>query len=135
MNIKRKRLELLEKRPGSLYDDDPRVIYVKMVRRAKYFPSESKAAKTCTMRTKFNNLLNELVAEEKHYIMGIESCSTEDCFDSFGKLSTKGKYHYWTEMTELLEKFDKKKIKLLLMVHHHDRKAVPKHRQTSYSKY
>ena len=113
MNIKHKRLELLEKRPGAVYDEDPRIVYVKMIRRAQFYPTGSKAAKLCTMRSKFNNILNEIVAAEGHYILGIESCSTADCFDSFGKLSTKGKYHYWSEMLELMEKFDKKKIKLV----------------------
>ena len=121
MVIRRRKLEILEKKPGAVYDSDPKIIYVKMVKRSKFYPQSSKIAKICTMRAKFNNELNEVVAEENHHILGIESCESEDCFDAFGKLTTKGKFLYWKEMCELIERFDKKKVKLVPKQYHRNR--------------
>ena len=46
-------------------------------------------------------------------MMTISSCNTIDHFNKWGNLLMKGKYAFWYEMDELLERFDKDDIKLL----------------------
>ena len=41
INIKCRKLEITEKSPGAIFGDDPKVIYVKMLRRYEYYPRSS----------------------------------------------------------------------------------------------
>ena len=114
MHIRCKRLELLDKRPGAVYASDPKIIYVKMLRRPDTFTQESQLDVLFSARSKFNKFLCSAVANVEHHILGIESCSDSTVnFDAFGNLNTRGKWVFWQEMNELMEKFDKKKITLL----------------------
>ena len=113
MLIRRRRLDLIDKKPGAVYNTDPKVIFVKMIKRVAFYNKGHRMEKVCSMRTKFNNLIDEEVAAFDYHVINILACSTEDCFDPQGKLTPKGKRRYWQQLDELIEKFDKKKIALV----------------------
>ena len=112
--IKRKRLALMDKKPGAIYGSDPTVIYVCMVRRIDVsFKKNSTLEKVFALRAKFNDALNEAVGRTNQRILTINSCNTNTHFDLRGGLSTKGKEAYWAEIDDLLDRFDRNKVKLL----------------------
>ena len=114
MAIRRKRLKLLEKKPGSVTnEEDPTVIYVNMVKRAKRYIEGSYLAKICTLRAKFNELLNDAAARQGNHVLSIRSLNNEQFFDVKGNLSETGRAAYWWELDELIEMFELKKVKLL----------------------
>ena len=117
MLVRRRRLDLMDKKPGAVYNSDPKVIFVRMIKRVAYYNKGHRMEKVCSFRTKFNDILEEVVAEFDYHIMSIHACCTEDCFDPQGKLTYKGKNRYWQEMDELIENFDKKKIALMPKTH------------------
>ena len=123
MIVRRKQLEIYDRKPGALTNTDPALIFVKMIRKGRFFPQGSRLKNICMLRPKFNAVLAELVAARNCYIMSIESCSTEECFDTFGKLTKKGKTRFWHEIDELLEKFDKGKISLRPRTYKKQRKS------------
>ena len=114
-------MELIDKKPGAVYNNDPRIIFVKMIKRVAYYNKGHFMERICSMRGKFNTILEEETAAAKYHILSILSCNTEDCFDPQGKLSFKGKQKYWLELDDLLERFDKKKIDLLPRIDLHVR--------------
>ena len=89
--IKRKRLALTEKKPGVVFGEHPVVIYVKTLRRPIYYPPSSKIGKICSVRARFNEALNDAVAQIGHHIMNITNCSELEHFDASGRLSKTGK--------------------------------------------
>ena len=109
----RKCLQLMEKKPGAVNDTDPTIINVNAVRRVEFFRPGSKLESYCSVRTKFNDTLNDCVARQDQRILTIRSCTTMDHFDQWGKLSAKGKSLFWFEMDDLLERFDKGGLLLL----------------------
>ena len=111
--IKRRRLEITEKRPGTIFTSDPKVIFAKMIRRVEYYPPKSRLEKVCMMRGKFNEVLNDAAAKRNHHIMNIMRCTSTDHFVESANLSLHGKVDFWFEVDELLKKFDRNQIKLL----------------------
>ena len=108
-----KRVELADKKPGSIYSDDPRMIFIRMLHRVEHQQQGSHADKVLSLHAKFNDALNDAVAGTKQQMMTIMSCNMLTHFDRWGKLSEKGKHAYLREMDELIERFDLNKIKLL----------------------
>ena len=51
-------------------------------------------------------------AKREAKVLSIRSLTTQDCFDKKALLSIKGKHLYWDELDELLERFERGKIKL-----------------------
>ena len=113
MFIRWKRLELLDKKPGAIADDDPMVILVRMLRRHERYTQGSCLEKIVSMRAKFNDALNEMACTMNLRILTINSCNTSDHYDRRGNLSVKGMHSFWYEMDDLLERFNQDKIKLL----------------------
>ena len=112
--IKRKRLELMERKPGTIYGQDPSIIYVRMIRRIDLnLRRNSVKDEQFALCAKFNDALNNAVARLNQHIMTIASCNTSSHFTHLGELSTKGKDFFWWEIDDLLEKFNRKDIKLL----------------------
>ena len=76
INVRRKRLQLSEKRPGAITsDDEPILIYTTMMRRARNFKIGSKMEAVCSVRTKFNDILNDAVAKQDQRILSIRTCN------------------------------------------------------------
>ena len=67
----------------------------------------------CSVRTKFNEALNDAVAEIGHNIMNITDCSLPEHFDNKGVITQTGKDMFWHQLDELIEQFDINKIMLL----------------------
>ena len=112
--VHRKRLELIERKPGSIYCEDPIIIYVKMVRWADlYFKRGSTLDEIFAHRAKFNDALNDCAGRLNHRILTINSCNMKNHFTHKGDLSVTGKEVFWAEMDDLLERFDANKVKLL----------------------
>ena len=56
--IRKKKLQITEVKPGAVNNNHPHIISVTMVKRMDHYPPHSKLAKICTLRAKFNDLLN-----------------------------------------------------------------------------
>ena len=111
--IRRKKTDLLEKRPGAVSRFSTKIIFMRMLRRVGHFPEESKIHNICQLRAKFNDALNDTIAKVDHYIMTITSCNQYQHYDKSGKLSMSGKSAFWSELDDLLQKFEADRIKLL----------------------
>ena len=104
----------MEKKPGSIYGNNPTVIYVRMIRCIDLnLQRGSRKDEIFAMRAKFNDALNQVVARANQRIMMINSCNSSSHFTHLGELSDKGKQDLWLELDYLLEKYDCKDIKLL----------------------
>ena len=112
MIVRRKKLELLQIKPGALTGYTPKIIYVHMLRQAGAYSEESKIFGVCSLRAKFNDALNNAVSKSDQYILTINSCNTYDHYDHHGGLSQKGKLAFWHKMDDLIERFEKDKVKL-----------------------
>ena len=108
--IRRKRAKITEHKPGAVYSDDPKMIFVRMLRRFEHQPRGTRLEKIYSHRAKFNDTLNDVVAEISQYMLTINLCNTLEHYNHWGKLSAKGQRAYWAELDELVEKFDLKKI-------------------------
>ena len=113
IQFRRKRLQILEKRPGTALENEPIIIFTTLMRRVDRYEPNSKMERVCELRAEFNELLNEAIAHQCHHIMAIKGCKLHDHFDKWGYLSEKGKRAYWNEMDHLVDMFDAGKIKLL----------------------
>ena len=113
LTIKCRRRYLTDKKPGAIYGEHPKIIYVKTLRRSIYYPPSSKMGRICSVRTKFNEALNNAVGEAGHNLMNINACEKPEHFDSFGYLTETGKSTFWHQLDELIEHFDMNKIMLL----------------------
>ena len=113
MHIRRKKADLLEKKPGAVYTGDPKVVFIRMIRRIDHFIPKSRLESVYHLRAKFNDFLNEEASRIDQRMLTINSCATTAHFDKYGKLSLKGKNALWYEIDELMEWFDEGRIKLL----------------------
>ena len=101
--IKRKCLEILDKKPGAIYGGDPKIIYISVIKQAIVFPRESRMESVVALCHKFNKILNEEVEANKALILNVESCTREH-FDFFGRLNARGKFTFWSEVNYLLQR-------------------------------
>ena len=108
----RARVQLLEAKPG-VVSRTMTLIFVKMIKRVGSFTESSPMHKATAFWAKFNDTLNDAVAKVEQRILTVNSCCTYDHFDHKGNLSLKGKKAFWLEIDNLLERFDKNKVKLL----------------------
>ena len=111
--VRRKHLQILERKPGAIFGKEPTIIYVQMSRKIASFKPGSKAEIKVNLMSKFNGILNEAVARQNNHVMVIRSCNTLEHFDKWGNLSVKGKVTFWHEMDDLMERFDSNKIQLM----------------------
>ena len=111
--IRRRRLEMVDRKPRSMLPGTPQIIFVRMLHCQKPNKPGSKLEKTFALRAKINDALNEAARKLEQFILTIKPCNTMDHFDQWGNLSPKGKYDYFYEIDDLLERFDKGKVKLL----------------------
>ena len=59
--VRRKKAELLDKKPGAIYAGDPVIIFTRMIRRPANL-GRAKTQKVYFLRAKFNDALNDAVA-------------------------------------------------------------------------
>ena len=105
--------DLLEKKPGAITGFSPKIIFVKMIHRVGHFHPDSKMFNISKFRPKFNDSLNDAIAKIDQYILTIASCSTYEHFDIDSNLSAKGKRSFWLELDDLIDRFERNKVKLL----------------------
>ena len=74
--------------PGAIFGDDPKVIFVKMLRRYEYYSGDSRLGKICVSHTKFNESLTLAAAKFDNNIMNVNTCARPDHFDICGNLSS-----------------------------------------------
>lgn len=112
MIIERRRMDLLDKKPGSVcQDDQPKIVWVRMLKRPAVVRLDS--SNIYALRGKFNSILEEHIQDgnaDNHYIISIEV--DNDNFDLTGNLTTAGQLKFWNEILRGLEKFDTGAIKL-----------------------
>ena len=95
MIVRRKRVDLWEKKPGSLSCVETNVIFVKMLCRIGSFHQGSTMQGVCSLHPKFNDALNDAVAKIEPRVMTINSCNTYGHFDKKGDLSQRGRIDFW----------------------------------------
>ena len=113
ITVRRKRLNITEKKPGAIANEyEPTIIYTMMVRRPQTYPMGSKMESICSLRTKFNNVLNEAAVRQDAKVLSIRSLSMLEHFDPCGNLSRKGKTAFWYEMDNLIDRFENDGLQL-----------------------
>ena len=110
--IRRKKADLLEKFPGAISGLETKVIYVRMLRRIGKYHEESSMYNINLLRLKFNDALNDAAAKVEHYMLRINSCQSFEDFERSGNLSIRRKTSFWYELDNLIERFDRDKVKL-----------------------
>ena len=86
--IRRKRIQLQEKKPGTLLTpNQPAIIFIEAVKHMDHYPEGSKMAQKCTLRGKFNELANEAAAKWNWNCLSICSLNSTQYFDARGGLS------------------------------------------------
>ena len=111
--VRRKRIDLLDRKPGALSGVQTSIVFVRMLRRIGSFQPGSKMEGVCSLLAKFNDSLNDAVAKIGQHIMTITSCASYEHFNDKGLLSPTGKTHFWQEVDDLIERFNIRKMKLL----------------------
>ena len=110
--IQRRKMELMEKKPGTVVPDYPKVIWVRMLKRPKDIPVIG-FTEALSMRGKFNSIREEMLTVinpgENHLI---SITVPENDFNMQGDLSNTGKTCFWSEMDRGLKKFDLGEISL-----------------------
>ena len=107
-----KQINLIIRNSGTLYSSDPKIVYIKMLQRADFYPRCTRLEKFNTARPRFNDCLNETATKFEPYIMNITVCNLPDHYNQKGRLSVKGKNTFWQEVDHLMERFDCNKIQL-----------------------
>ena len=77
---------------------------------------------------KFNCILHEALELQQDEVLSIKSCTSLRHFDGMGNLSSSGMIAFWHEVDDLLERFDRGKVKLLPKLH-----RISMHNQQGYS--
>ena len=111
--IKRKRYNVSEHNPGAVFGEDPKVVFIKMLRRPAHYQQGEDMERISALRPKFNDSLNMAAAEHKYYIMNLSSSSLLENFDDEGNLNDAGKIAIWLEIDSMIDQFDRNKIQLL----------------------
>ena len=101
--------DLYRKKSGTVNKGEPRIIWVKMINRTTL-----KDDYIMKLRTKYNEILEEVLFEEGHtYIIELISLNDDKFFSSSGELLADGRIQYWKEIDHIIKEFDIKKISLL----------------------
>ena len=89
--IRRKCIDILEKKLGTISGFATKIIFVKMLRWIGRYNDTAKADVFQTLRLKWNDALNDAVAKIGQYVLTINSCNSYEHFDKRGNLSLRGK--------------------------------------------
>ena len=111
--VARKKLQLMEKRPGAVYSGDPKIIYIRMLHRPMKVEQDQVMNRILSLTSKFNAILNDAVAELDQTIMTVISSSQAEHFDEHGNPTQSEQAQFWWEVNDLLQIFDNNKVKLV----------------------
>ena len=115
--IKSKQDFLLKKRAGAVAENEPKLIWVKMINRfgstTKYDRSNAKL-RALALKGKFNRILEDRLADEQsHYIMDVNMAVNDgQFFTPLNELNGDGRVRYWEEFIEQIKLFDFKQLTL-----------------------
>ena len=127
ITVHRKKRQIEEKKPGAIGSvNDPTIIYVDMIKRPIFANMHEKLKQAMNLRFKFNRCLHETLEQQNNKVLTIRSCTTPDHFDSMGNLTSKGMIAFWHEVDDLLEHFDRGKVKLDPRLHNFSAPVVHK---------
>ena len=115
--VQSKRDYLLKKRAGAVMDNDPQIIWVKMINWFGCTPHGTRGTEQLRLlaqKGKFNRVLEDLLAKEhNHFIMDVNVAVHEaKYFSANNELSGDGRVRYWEEIIEQIQLFDFKKLSL-----------------------
>ena len=101
--------DLYRKRSGAVRKGEPRIIWVKMIRRTTTADEVSD-----NFRIEYNNYLDDqLLAEGHTYMLELKTMDDERFYDRTGCLLSAGRIQLWKELDQQLKEFDRKKNNLL----------------------
>ena len=106
--IEAKKDQLFRRKPGSVKEDEPRIIWINMIDRV------NGRSQILAHRHKYNRVVeNILASKEKHHIMDINAEIAEPGnYNQFNRLNDFGKARFWLEVDKQIELFEKAKIML-----------------------
>ena len=131
--LRRKKVDFLHKKPGSMTNLETTVIYVRMLCRVGSFSEDSTMNKVNQFRSKFNDALNDEVAKLDNRILTIASCNAYEHFDRLGNLSSLGKTAFWYELDDLIARFEENRVQLLANPKNPpNKKQMAKHSNNQY---
>ena len=100
---------LMTRKAGAVADNEPKIIWVKMINRfgSRYDP-------ILMQKGRFNRILEDLLADEKsHYLMDVNvAVNDSSYFNDKNELNTDGRVKYWSELVEQIKLFDLRKLSL-----------------------
>ena len=93
--------ELRKRRAGAVLQNEPKIIWVKMINR-------SNPQWILSVCTKFNNALEELLVNRcYHYILDVNKAVFEGRNFTYNNLlNVRGQQVYWLEIDQIIERFD-----------------------------
>ena len=107
-SIETKKADMYFRRPGSIAPGEPKLIWIKMLRRYGFTKHP-----IFTLQEKFNEILEEALLGKKHtYIMDLDECVTSVSFDRNAELRPMGLIELWNEINDQVQKFDRQQITL-----------------------
>ena len=106
--IDAKKDNLLRRRAGAVIANEPKVIWVKAIKKAFCTSNER------FQINKFNVMLEDILADrENHFILDASDVlHSESLFSTNGALNGYGKKQFWLDIDKQIEKFEKKRISL-----------------------
>ena len=114
--VQSKRDHLMRKKAGAVTDNDPKIIWVKMINRFGdgNFKKNDPMLRALSQKGKFNHVLEDrLTAEQAHYVMDVNMAVNDGkYFTAANQLNGDGRVAYWVEITEQIQLFDFRRITL-----------------------
>ena len=110
-NIQRRKTQLFDKKPGALFIESLKFIWIKMIKQP--YNGMQRFDQIMALRNRFNNTLEEVLAANttsKHFILSIKA--EEEDFYWMGELTDDGKLNFWKEVDACLRRFDWGEINL-----------------------
>ena len=107
--VKSKIDRLKQLKPGAVEENEPKIIWVRMINRLSSYDQ------TLTIRRKFNNVLENLLAREKNtYLMDLHpAVNNAALFSKPNSLNEEGTFAYWKEFDECIKLFEDNKLLLI----------------------
>ena len=114
--VQSKRDYLMRKGEGAVTDNDPKIIWIKMINRFSdgHFKRNDPTLRALSQKGKFNCVLEDrLAAEQAHYIMDVNVVVNDGkYFNVSYQLNGDGRVAYWSEVNEQVQLFNFKRITL-----------------------
>ena len=117
--VEAKKDQLYQAKVGSVVSTEPKFVWVKMMQRM------NAPDKILTVRNKYNNALEALLAERKgHYVIDVNPILRgPEYFNQFNQLNNDGQLLFWKEVDECIKYYDRRKLTLVPRQDPTDRRA------------